>query len=559
MEGTQKVSLYEQCREDRIKENLQRMQNLGILNLSRKLRSENRPVNRRSQGNPNAAQRSTPPLQPSRRSSRLENTTPVIYTDGINEKGKKATKRGSVVIGEGARPEIYTEEHEKLLGNTERSWTCFVDGYDKDGKRIYDPFKGKTCHQCRQKTMGHRTQCSECNMVQGQFCGDCLFMRYGEHVLEALENANWTCPVCRGICNCSLCRNNKGWVPTGPIYRRIAALGYKSVAHYLIQTKRSQTETDDSTPNQASAKRSLSFKEKIADDEEVPKLQIDDDSLQKEEDENTNENQNCDLLEEVQKLPKIEDQNGDSLKKEEDENPNSARRSLSFKPSVDNQTPWVDVQVLSCLEPPKQDHSCAHTGVDLSEDQETIGQNSSLETRPVSYLLPVDDDKTQWVDVQVLSCREPLKQDKQEHSCAHTGDDLSEVREKIGQNSNMETRPVSYLLPVDDQTPWVDVQVLSYLETPKQGKEEHSCARIGDALPEVQERTGQDPNLETRAKESQTHVVKAHNQVVSDETETGVNSGRTRVTRSKRKAALEPNQNSIGGRLRQRRKIQSEV
>lgn len=81
---------------------------------------------------------------------RLENTTPVIYTYGINEKGKKTSKRGrSVVIGEGSRPEIYTEEHEKLLGSTERSWTCFVDGYDKDGKRIYDPFQGKTCHQCR--------------------------------------------------------------------------------------------------------------------------------------------------------------------------------------------------------------------------------------------------------------------------------------------------------------------------------------------------------------------------------------------------------------------------
>lgn len=30
----------------------------------------------------------------------------------------------------------------------------------------------------RQKTLGHRTHCSECNMVQGQFCGDCLYMRY---------------------------------------------------------------------------------------------------------------------------------------------------------------------------------------------------------------------------------------------------------------------------------------------------------------------------------------------------------------------------------------------
>lgn len=49
----------------------------------------------------------------------------------------------------GSRPEIYTEEHEKLLGSTDMSWDLFVDGYGKDGKRIYDPFRGKTCHQCR--------------------------------------------------------------------------------------------------------------------------------------------------------------------------------------------------------------------------------------------------------------------------------------------------------------------------------------------------------------------------------------------------------------------------
>lgn len=33
------------------------------------------------------------------------------------------------------------------------------------------------CVFYRQKTLGHRTHCSECEMVQGQFCGDCLFMR----------------------------------------------------------------------------------------------------------------------------------------------------------------------------------------------------------------------------------------------------------------------------------------------------------------------------------------------------------------------------------------------
>ncbi|CAA0370435.1 unnamed protein product [Arabidopsis thaliana] len=527
---TPKVSLYEQCREERIKENLQRMNNLGLLNLSRKLKPQTRLV-KRSYGNRNSVQNPTPPLQPSRRSSRLENTTPVIYTDGINEKGKKASKRESVVISEGIRAEIYTEEHEKLLGNTERSWTCFVDGYDKNGKRIYDPFNGKTCHQCRQKTMGHRTQCSECNLVQGQFCGDCLFMRYGEHVLEALENPDWICPACRGICNCSLCRNNKGWVPTGPIYRRIAALGYKSVAHYLIQTKRAPT--DDTTPSQASAKRSLSFQEKIAGDEDVPMLE-NDDSLQKEEGENTNEDQNGDLPEEVQKVQNMECQSGGSLKKEEDETPNSARRSLSFLlPSVeDDQTSLVDVQVLSCLVPPKQEHSCAHNGDDLPDIQERIGQHSNLETKPDSYLLHVDE-QIPLVDVQVLSY---LETPKQEHSCAHIGDDLPKIQEWIGQDPNSETKPVSYLIPIDDdQTSLVDAQVM-YLETPKQDKQEHSCAHIGDDLPEIQQGTGQDSNLETRLGESQTLVVKA------------------RVTRTKRKAGLESNPDSIGGRLRQRKR-----
>lgn len=312
---------------------------------------------------------------------------------------------------------------------------------------------------------------------------------------------------------------------------QIAALGYKSVAHYLIQTKRAPT--DDTTPSQASAKRSLSFQEKIAGDEDVPMLE-NDDSLQKEEGENTNEDQNGDLPEEVQKVQNMECQSGGSLKKEEDETPNSARRSLSFLlPSVeDDQTSLVDVQVLSCLVPPKQEHSCAHNGDDLPDIQERIGQHSNLETKPDSYLLHVDE-QIPLVDVQVLSY---LETPKQEHSCAHIGDGLPKIQEWIGQDPTSETKPVSYLIPIDDdQTSLVDAQVM-YLETPKQDKQEHSCAHIGDDLPEIQQGTGQDSNLETRLGESQTLVVKA------------------RVTRSKRKAALEPNPDSIGGRLRQRRR-----
>ncbi|XP_024005454.1 uncharacterized protein LOC18030639 isoform X2 [Eutrema salsugineum] len=324
--GTSNVSIYEKCRQDRINENLQRMKKLGILDLSLNLKSQTRPVKRHYAKS--TTRDHSPPLQLSvstRRSSRLKNVTPVTYFEEAEGKKGKAPKEETLWLGVGERPEIYTEEHEKLLGNTERSWELFVDGYAKNGKRIYDPVNGKTCHQCRQKTLGYRTQCSKCHpSVTGQFCGDCLYMRYGEHVLETLENPDWICPGCRGICNCSVCRTRKGWMPTGLAYRKICKLGYKSVAHYLIQTNKESgtsedTETDDA-PSEASAKRSLSSKEAKASSEEDDLLQDEDidDNL---DDEGTNEN------------------------------PDSATKSMSFLSSGENQTSVTDVHVSGDLKP----------------------------------------------------------------------------------------------------------------------------------------------------------------------------------------------------------------
>nr|GMC50776.1 Cell division cycle-associated 7-like protein [Ipomoea batatas]GMC95142.1 Cell division cycle-associated 7-like protein [Ipomoea batatas] len=225
-----KASEYEQSREERIKENLERMRKLGIFDLSLKFK--------------------------------LQNASPVSYSEmplGKSAKSLCVDDEDLLKGAGGSRPEIYTEEHEKLLGSTDMSWDLFVDGYGKDGKRIYDPFRGKTCHQCRQKTMGLRTHCWKCNKVQGQFCGDCLFMRYGEHVVEANQNPDWICPVCRGICNCSLCRQAKGWAPTGALYKKVTGLGYKSVAHYLIQTRQAKTDhPENNSPNdEVPEKRSL--------------------------------------------------------------------------------------------------------------------------------------------------------------------------------------------------------------------------------------------------------------------------------------------------------------
>ncbi|WOH13823.1 hypothetical protein DCAR_0933334 [Daucus carota subsp. sativus] len=233
---------YEKMRQERIKENLARMKQMGILELSKKLSGESRKASpsKKSRG----CVRKIQALPDStRRSSRLNTMTRVNYAEGAHspKKAGRAARVTEIHLQQGSEPEIYTAEHEKLLGDCKTKWALYVDGYDKNGKRIYDPVEGKGCHQCRQKTLGRRTRCSSCKTGQGQFCGDCLFTRYGENVIEVNKNQSWICPVCRGICNCSCCRLSKGWKPTGSIYRKVKRLGFKSVAHYLIQSRFAQT------------------------------------------------------------------------------------------------------------------------------------------------------------------------------------------------------------------------------------------------------------------------------------------------------------------------------
>lgn len=74
--------------------------------------------------------------------------TPISYSElPLSKKDSFETDEG--LLRKGPRPEIYTEDQLKLLGCSNTSWTLFVDGYGKDGKRIYDQIHGKTCHQCR--------------------------------------------------------------------------------------------------------------------------------------------------------------------------------------------------------------------------------------------------------------------------------------------------------------------------------------------------------------------------------------------------------------------------
>ncbi|KAJ2848457.1 hypothetical protein IWW36_003287 [Coemansia brasiliensis] len=83
------------------------------------------------------------------------------------------------------------------------------------GGRVYDSAKGRTCHQCRQKTMDDKMVCSNdhCNLMMDYTC---LLNRYNEH-WKQLDHSSWTCPKCRNICNCSFCMKKRGKAPTGQL------------------------------------------------------------------------------------------------------------------------------------------------------------------------------------------------------------------------------------------------------------------------------------------------------------------------------------------------------
>lgn len=81
---------------------------------------------------------------------RLQNMPKVCYSEIRQPKEEKRVIPNSEIhIEEGSNPEHYTEEHEKILGDSKTPWTLFIDGYDEEGQRIYDKFLGKSCHQCR--------------------------------------------------------------------------------------------------------------------------------------------------------------------------------------------------------------------------------------------------------------------------------------------------------------------------------------------------------------------------------------------------------------------------
>merc|ERR1712098_854882 len=120
---------------------------------------------------------------------------------------------------------------------------------ERFGAKVYNQTIGTTCHQCRQKTTDMKTICrsGECVGVRGQFCGRCLEIRYGEDAREALMDPDWSCPPCRGFCNCSICRNRNGKGATGILYHLAQSKGFEDAAAYLtsLQKKKGTDEFDE--------------------------------------------------------------------------------------------------------------------------------------------------------------------------------------------------------------------------------------------------------------------------------------------------------------------------
>lgn len=91
------------------------------------------------------------------------------------------------------------------------------------------------------EALGPRTCCISCNMVWGQFFGIVYTWHTGRMYWKQSK------PIYQNQYRfvqfveeyCSLW----GWPPTSTLYRKIANLGFKSVVHYLSQTRRAQITT----------------------------------------------------------------------------------------------------------------------------------------------------------------------------------------------------------------------------------------------------------------------------------------------------------------------------
>ncbi|KDD72735.1 hypothetical protein H632_c2959p0, partial [Helicosporidium sp. ATCC 50920] len=109
------------------------------------------------------------------------------------------------------------------------------------------PHGCRSCHFCRQRSVEPKSNCAACEgrsnyyggPQRGSWCGSCLWLRAGENLDEIRGRADWLCPACRDLCNCSGAncqRLKRGWFATNQLSHEATSLHYASVAHYLVLT-----------------------------------------------------------------------------------------------------------------------------------------------------------------------------------------------------------------------------------------------------------------------------------------------------------------------------------
>ncbi|KAK4362070.1 hypothetical protein RND71_017311 [Anisodus tanguticus] len=243
---------YEQLRKSQILENQARLASLGLQKTVTELRSiTSKPQSEKRKNN--KVDYSSTPL---RRSNRLKanSAPPARRKLGLVEEGDD---EDDIEKRPANAPRLRVKDGLMLhLSQDALARRCI----SKERGTIYDPILGICCHFCRQKKLcGEedckrcgdmdmdqpclgKTDCSICHSSNGVLCRGCLKVRYGEELEEVRANKEWTCPHCteeKGInpywiCNSSLCLKKRKMAPTGIAIFRAREMGYKSVAHLLM-------------------------------------------------------------------------------------------------------------------------------------------------------------------------------------------------------------------------------------------------------------------------------------------------------------------------------------
>ncbi|XP_059454647.1 uncharacterized protein LOC132184880 isoform X2 [Corylus avellana] len=253
---------YEDLRSARILENQARLASLGLQKTVSELRSIASSA-KPAKAHVREYNKKDYKITPLRRSDRLKQTTATAADADVTPK-QISRRRSARLRGK----EEESEERSRSWGRVKASGLELQLSPEDSARRckskgrgnVYNPVFGICCHFCRQKTLcveedckrcGNfdmdqpcigKTDCSVCHSSYGVLCRACLKVRYGEEMEEVRKDKEWMCPHCAEetgfnpywICNSSMCLRKRKMPPTGLAIYRAREMGYKSVAHLLM-------------------------------------------------------------------------------------------------------------------------------------------------------------------------------------------------------------------------------------------------------------------------------------------------------------------------------------